>query len=155
MMPPSRSHPESSNVIAIATSEAGLAGSSRPPLATKLPEGPPGFCLYSEPEHRMTTLDASAPAKTTTTVRLSGEIDIFTSKALREQLMSLLASSRGVLILDLSDLLFCDASGLAILVGVQRRARSMGITLALAAPSPYMSDLLRSTGLGRAIPVLA
>ncbi|GAA3527158.1 STAS domain-containing protein [Nonomuraea rosea] len=103
----------------------------------------------------MTALAISAPGQSATTVRLSGEIDIFTSKALREQLMNILYASRRLLVLDLSELVFCDSSGLAILVGVQRRAKSMGITLALASPTPYMSNLLRVTGLGRAIPVVA
>ncbi|MFG1703400.1 STAS domain-containing protein [Nonomuraea sp. M3C6] len=103
----------------------------------------------------MTILDASTPSKTVTTVRPSGEIDIFTSRALREQLLNALDSSRGPLVLDVSGLVFCDVSGLAVLVGVQRRARSMGITFALTAPSPYMVSLLHVTGLSRAIRVVA
>ncbi|MEV4178006.1 STAS domain-containing protein [Nonomuraea sp. NPDC049709] len=84
-----------------------------------------------------------------TTVHLSGEIDIFTSKALRTRLMDELDRSREFLVLDVSGLAFSDVSGLAVLVGVQRRARSMGITVVLTAPSPRMSTMLRITGLGR------
>ncbi|TDD25474.1 STAS domain-containing protein [Nonomuraea diastatica] len=87
-----------------------------------------------------------------TVVRLSGDIDIFTSKAMRTQLMDALDSSHELLVLDLSDLEFCDSSGLGVLVGVQRRARSMGVTLALTAPTPHMSRLLRVTGLDRCLP---
>ncbi|MFI0419604.1 STAS domain-containing protein [Spongiactinospora sp. 9N601] len=90
-----------------------------------------------------------------TTIRLTGEIDIFTSHALRKRLLRVLCYSTNLLILDLSEVSFCDASGLAVLVGIQRRARAMGITLALTTPRPYMSKLLRITGLDRSLRVLA
>jgi anti-sigma B factor antagonist len=90
-----------------------------------------------------------------TTIHLSGEIDIFTSPALRRRLVEVLQSSTSLLILDLSGVSFCDASGLAVLVGIQHRARLLGITLALAAPRPFMSKLLRITGLDRSLPMTA
>ncbi|MEO3876530.1 STAS domain-containing protein [Nonomuraea sp. B12E4] len=94
--------------------------------------------------------DRSAP----TIVRLSGELDIFTSPALRSRLLGTLNSSTSLLILDLSGVSFCDASGLAVMVGIQRRARSMGTALALIAPRPFMSKLLRITGLDRSLPIM-
>ncbi|WP_433435555.1 STAS domain-containing protein [Nonomuraea sp. CA-141351] len=110
------------------------------------------------PEHRMTCTDTfplgRADLSAPTTVRLSGEIDIFTSPALRSRLLSILKSSRSMLILDLSAVSFCDASGLGVMVGIQHRARLMGITLALAAPRPSMSKLLRITGLDRSLPLV-
>ncbi|GAA2419908.1 STAS domain-containing protein [Nonomuraea africana] len=89
-----------------------------------------------------------------TTVHLSGEIDIFTSKALRQRLLSTLLYSTGVLVLDLSRVSFCDATGLAVLVGIQHRARAQGVTLVLTAPRPDMIRLLRVTGLGRSLPMM-
>lgn len=94
--------------------------------------------------------DQSAP----TTVRLSGEIDIFTSPALRSRLLDSLRCSTSLLVLDLSAVSFCDAAGLAVMVGIQRRARLMGITLVLAAPRPSMSRVLRMTGLDRSLPIV-
>ncbi|SEG97732.1 anti-sigma B factor antagonist [Nonomuraea solani] len=102
----------------------------------------------------MTIIDTPPPASTvkpSTTVHLSGEINIFTSEALRTRLMDELDHSHESLVLDLSGLSFHDVSGLAVLVGVQRRARSMGITLALTAPSSRTSTMLRLTGLGRGL----
>ncbi|GGO66707.1 STAS domain-containing protein [Nonomuraea cavernae] len=84
-----------------------------------------------------------------TIVHLSGEIDILTSKALRIQLLDALRSCTNTLIIDLSQVSFCDASGLTILIGIQNRARAMGIVLALTEPRPYMSRLLHITGLNR------
>ncbi|MDF5756241.1 STAS domain-containing protein [Spongiactinospora sp. TRM90649] len=100
--------------------------------------------------------DLSAVRRTIATViRPSGEIDIFTSHALRESLLRVLRHSKSTLIVDLSGVSFCDASGLAVLVGIQRRARSMGITLALSSPRPFMARLLRITGLDRSLPIAA
>ena len=95
-------------------------------------------------------VDLSVPAS----LRLSGEIDIFTSQALRQQLLTVLSHSTGLLILDLSEVSFCDASGLAVLVGIQRRARAQGVTLVLATPQPYMTRLLHITGLERAFSIV-
>ncbi|WP_433251343.1 STAS domain-containing protein [Streptosporangium sp. CA-135522] len=86
-------------------------------------------------------------------VPLYGEIDIFTSHALRERLLRVLWSSSGPLILDLSRVSFRDASGLAVLVGVQRRARALGIALRLSAPCAQTVALLRVTGLDRSFTI--
>ncbi|MFD8528014.1 STAS domain-containing protein [Streptosporangium canum] len=95
------------------------------------------------------TADPAHPA--TTIVPLYGEIDIFTSPALRERLLRALRLSTGPLVLDLSRASFCDVSGLAVLVGTQRRARALGITLRLAAPRSQTVRLLRVTGLDRVL----
>lgn len=89
-----------------------------------------------------------------TTVQLSGEIDIFTSKALRLRLLSALRYSTNVLILDLSEVTFCDATGLAVLVGIHHRARAQGVTLMLTGARPYMTRLLHVTGLERSLPTM-
>lgn len=105
----------------------------------------------------MTILDTSSldadEASVPTVIQLTGDIDIFTSAALRGRLLEALRHSSDLLILDLSRVSFCDSSGLGVLVGVQRRARSMGITLALTTPTSYMSELLRNTGLDRRFPM--
>ncbi|PZG56272.1 anti-sigma factor antagonist [Spongiactinospora gelatinilytica] len=107
----------------------------------------------------MTVIDSiplsAARASMPTTVRLYGEIDIFTSAALRRRLLEELKRSTSLLVLDLSAMTFCDASGLAVLVGIQHRASAQGITLVLTAPRPYMSRLLYITGLDRRLPVVA
>lgn len=90
-----------------------------------------------------------------TTVHLSGEIDILTSHALRRRLLRTLKHSTDQLVLDLSGLAFCDAAGLGVLVGIQSRARSQGITVTLAAPRPNMSRLLRMTELDRSFTTAA
>ncbi len=79
---------------------------------------------------------------------LSGELGIASAPALREQLLGLLRAASH-LVIDLSAVEHADASGLAVLVGSGRRARLLGGSLRLAAPSPKVARVLSATGLNR------
>ena len=59
----------------------------------------------------------------------------------------MLHNSTDLLVLDLSEVLSCDVAGLAVLIGTQRRARSLGIAMYVSAPSLAVTRMLRSTGL--------
>jgi anti-anti-sigma factor len=65
-----------------------------------------------------------------------------------EQLLSLIRAA-GHLIIDLSAVEHADASGLAVLVGSRRRARLLGGSLRLAAPSPEVARVLSATGMNQ------
>jgi anti-anti-sigma factor len=84
-----------------------------------------------------------------TIAELAGELDIACAPVLREQLLGLLRPGSGRLVIDLSKVSFCDASGLAVLVGTARRARLLGGFLRLAAVSPQVDQVLHITGLHR------
>jgi anti-sigma B factor antagonist len=94
-----------------------------------------------------------APPSGRTIVRLRGALDIDAAPALRERLIDVLHRGAGLLVLDLSRVLSCDASGLAVLIGTQRRARLLGIMVRLAAPSLPVTKVLRSTGLDRSFTI--
>ena len=79
---------------------------------------------------------------------LKGELSIASAPALREQLLKLLRAASH-LIIDLSAVEHADASGLAVLVGSGRRARLLGGSLRLAAPSPEAAWALSATGISR------
>jgi anti-anti-sigma factor len=87
--------------------------------------------------------------------KLAGELDLARAPALREQLLGLLRPGSSRLILDLSRVSFCDASGLAVLIGTGRRARVLGGFQRLAAVSPQVARVLNLTGLRRHLPVFA
>jgi len=90
-----------------------------------------------------------------TIMTISGEIDIARAPVLREQLLGLLRPGANRLVVDLSGVTFCDASGLAVLVGVARRAGLLGGVLRLAAPAPLMSTILHLTGLDSRFEIFA
>jgi anti-anti-sigma factor len=82
-----------------------------------------------------------------------GELDIATTASLRDRIADLLENATTPIIIDLSGVTFCDASGLAVLVDARRRAEPRGITVALAAPRRNVSKLLRVSGLDRSFAV--
>jgi|1185.fasta_scaffold13197_3 anti-anti-sigma factor len=84
---------------------------------------------------------------------VSGELDIATTAGLRTEIAQVLSTTTTPVIIDLSGVSFCDASGLALLVGARRRARLDGRTLVLAGPRPNVTKLLHITGLDRAFSV--
>ncbi len=86
-------------------------------------------------------------------VVLSGELDLASAPTLRDRLLGVLRPDACRLIVDLSRVGFCDASGLAVLVGASHRARLLGGVLRLAAPTPPAIEALRVTGLDRHLDV--
>jgi len=84
-----------------------------------------------------------------TVAELVGELDIACAPALREELLSLLRRGSSRLVIDLSKVSFCDASGLAVLVNTGRRARLLGGFVRLASVSPQVDQVLQMTGLQR------
>jgi anti-anti-sigma factor len=80
---------------------------------------------------------------------LSGPLDVTSTPTVREQFLRLLGPASSRLVLDLSGVSHIDASGLAVLVGTERRARLLGGSLALAAAGPAVSMALRAVGLDR------
>ena len=84
-----------------------------------------------------------------TIAELTGELDIASAPALRGQLLGLLRPGSSRLVIDLSRVSFCDASGLAVLVNTARRARLLGGFVRLAAVSPQVGQVLNVTGLHR------
>jgi anti-anti-sigma factor len=83
-----------------------------------------------------------------TIAALAGELDVACAGTLREQFLGLLRS-HSRLVIDLSGVSYCDASGLAVLVGTGRRAELLGGVVRLAAPRPAVDSALRAMGLHR------
>ncbi|WP_242909577.1 STAS domain-containing protein [Actinomadura terrae] len=82
-------------------------------------------------------------------VAIHGELDVASTPSLREGLRIALRDPGALIVIDLSDVTFCDASGLALLVGTRRRAERDGAAVVLAAPRPQLAKLLRVSGLDR------
>jgi anti-anti-sigma factor len=86
---------------------------------------------------------------------LSGELDIACAASLREQLIGALKPGASRLVIELASVTYCDASGLAVLVGTGRRAELLGGVLRLAAPTPPVASALRAMGLHRRFDIFA
>jgi len=89
-----------------------------------------------------------APPTGVTLVSLRRDaLDVSATAVLRDRLTRVLDTRPAQLVLDLSQVPVCDVAGLAVLIGLQRRARRLGVSVRLTAPSPAVADVLRSTGL--------
>src|SRR4051794_1741957 len=88
-----------------------------------------------------------------TFIAMHGELDIATTASLRVRILTILKDTTAPVIVDLSGVSFCDASGISMLLGVRRRARLHGLTITLAAPRSNVAKLLRVTGLDRAFTI--
>ncbi|HWL96222.1 MAG TPA: STAS domain-containing protein [Nocardioidaceae bacterium] len=79
---------------------------------------------------------------------LVGDVDIFTAAKCRKALADLIDAGHVHLVVDLERLDFLDSSGLGVLVGMLRKARSHGGSLRLVCVRPNMLRLFGTTGLG-------
>ncbi|MFD4412274.1 STAS domain-containing protein [Streptomyces sp. NPDC058476] len=68
-------------------------------------------------------------------LRVSGELDLMTSPVLRQRVHDVVADGRHGLVLDLSEVFFCDSSGVGVLIATRRLIRSCQGSLRLILPA--------------------
>jgi len=84
--------------------------------------------------------------------RLVGDLDLTTVDRLRAVVGPACVSGREVM-LDLAKLAFCDSTGVGTFVWLHRQATASGGRLLLAAPRRPVREVLKISGVDRAIPV--
>jgi anti-sigma B factor antagonist len=88
-----------------------------------------------------------------TVVTLTGDLDVATAEALGERLASLVNAGTTRIVVDVSDLAFCDASGIGTLVGAAVRAARHGGWLRIAAAGPLLRRIIEITRLTHTLPM--
>ncbi|MEU8892198.1 STAS domain-containing protein [Streptomyces sp. NPDC048442] len=73
-------------------------------------------------------------------LHISGELDLVTSPAVRHHVHNAVADGRHRVVLDLSDVLFCDSSGVGVLIAARRLMRSCQGSLRLILPAQGAVD---------------
>ncbi|MFD1828616.1 MULTISPECIES: STAS domain-containing protein [Streptomyces] len=68
-------------------------------------------------------------------LRVSGELDLVTAPVVRQHVHDAVADGRRSLVLDLSQVLFCDSSGVGVLIASRRLMRSCAGRLRLILPA--------------------
>jgi len=68
-------------------------------------------------------------------LHVSGELDLVTSPVLRQRVHDVVAEGRHRLVLDLSEVFFCDSSGVGVLIATRRLLRSCQGRLRLILPA--------------------
>ena len=87
-----------------------------------------------------------APAEDETVVTVSGELDMSTAEQLSDAVTDQLRHGPARIVIDLTQLTFCDSLGLGTLVVLSRTARNQQTYLLLRNPSPFFSRMLDVTG---------
>ncbi len=78
---------------------------------------------------------------------LAGELDVSTSERLRAELLQLIDDGCRSLVIDMSELLLIDSTGLGVLVGVLKRVLQHDGEMVLRAPRPAARRVFGLTGL--------
>ena len=84
-------------------------------------------------------------------VAVHGELDLATLPALRERLLQLIADGYRCLSVDLSEVTFCDSSGLGVFVGAHRRLQAVHGDLELLGARPNLRHLFEVSGLDQVL----
>jgi anti-sigma B factor antagonist len=82
-------------------------------------------------------------------LRLSGELDADTATRLHELLAKLLERPVPRIVVDLSDLKFCDSVGLSAFITAKQVIVARGGWLSFAGPNRFLISLLETVGLSR------
>ncbi|WP_440558049.1 STAS domain-containing protein [Streptomyces sp. SCPE 10] len=73
-------------------------------------------------------------------LHVRGELDLMTSPVLRQRVHDVVADGHHSLVVDLSDVFFCDSSGVGVLVAARRLIRSCQGRLRLVLPDRGADD---------------
>ncbi len=90
-----------------------------------------------------------------TVISVAGEIDVYTAPTLRERLNELVADGEYHLVVDMGGVDFLDSTGLGVLVGGLKRARSHAGSLQLVCDQEKILKVFRITGLTKVFPIHA
>jgi anti-sigma B factor antagonist len=82
-------------------------------------------------------------------LHLSGELDADTATQLYSTLADLLERPVPRIVVDLSDLKFCDSVGLSAFVTSKQVITARGGWLSFAGANPFLSQLMETVGLSR------
>lgn len=89
------------------------------------------------------------------TVKLDGEVDVYTAPRLKEELVALIQGGCTNLILDLEGVGFIDSSGLGVLVSALRRVRERDGSVRIVCTRESILKIFRITGLDKVFPIFS
>jgi anti-sigma B factor antagonist len=87
-------------------------------------------------------------------LHVQGEVDVYTSPSLRDELYRLIDAGADRVSLDLRQMDFIDSSGLGVLVGALKRVREQSGDLQLRNVQPATRKILDITGLTQVLTIV-
>lgn len=86
-------------------------------------------------------------------IALSGEVDVYTSPQLKQELVDAIETGCIDLVVDLEKVAFIDSSGLGVLVSGLRRVKERSGTMRLVCTRDNILKIFRITGLDKVFPI--
>jgi anti-sigma B factor antagonist len=98
-------------------------------------------------------VDVVAPSNGVVVMRLVGELDLASGPVATAAFGELLGATTAghTVLVDLSDLAYCDAAGLNVFVDAERDAVGRGKTIVLARPCPLVRLVFEMVQFGRVV----
>ncbi len=87
-----------------------------------------------------------------TVLRVVGELDFHTSARFREVLDGVDLGSGTGLVVDATDLAYCDSTGISVLIAAYKRAQAASTRFGLAGVRPELMRVFQIIGLGEVLP---
>jgi anti-sigma B factor antagonist len=84
---------------------------------------------------------------------VGGEIDLLTAPSLIEAAGELLDNAPATLVVDLSEVAFCDSAGIAALIKIYHQATSTGAAMRVSGAREMVRHVLEISGVDRVIAV--
>jgi anti-sigma B factor antagonist len=92
-------------------------------------------------------VDTRSPREGVAVIVLSGEVDVYTSPRLKQEMVDLLNRGQVNLIVDLNGVEYLDSTGLGVLIGGLKRAREREGDLRLICENMRILRIFEITGL--------
>lgn len=101
------------------------------------------------------TINTRIPNETTRILEIEGEIDVYTSPQLKQEIVKLAEGGVKHLIINLSKVEYLDSTGLGVLIGALKRLREAGGNLVLVGPALRILRIFEITGLDKIFDIYA
>jgi anti-sigma B factor antagonist len=101
------------------------------------------------------TVDTRKTAGDVSIVTLEGEIDVYTSIQLKQDIAAILESGAKYLVLNLSKVEYLDSTGLGVLIGTLKKLRESGGNLIIVGPAMRIMRIFEITGLYKIFAIYA
>jgi anti-sigma B factor antagonist len=86
-------------------------------------------------------------------IRVCGQLDAASAKALRDPLRSAVEAGSRVVLLDLSECSFVDSTGLAAILNGARELKMAGVALVAVTSNSHIVRLFELTAIGETVPL--
>src|SRR5256885_16349233 len=92
-------------------------------------------------------VETRTPREGITVISLGGEVDVYTSPRLKQEILDLLNGGTSKLVVDLTGVEYLDSTGLGVLIGGLKRARERDGDLKLICDNLRILRIFEITGL--------